>query len=286
VLADQIRASALAGQNKIDESIAVLEDAHKAAPDSVQPVLALVSAYVKQGKPDKAVDLLQDIRKRFPNNAQILVLIGQTKVVQKKDAEALQSFRDAIAQQPKDPAGYSALSDFYINQKNLDAAGNILQAALKELPANVNLRLAAAGLQILKGEHNGAIAEYEAILKDQPNSAVAVNNLVSLLLDYRSDKASLDRAVSLADSLKNANVPQFQDTYGWAQYRQGDYKGSISTLEAAVAKLPDLAAAHYHLGMSYAAGGQPEKAAEQLRKALDLEPEGTALKESIRAAMK
>ena len=161
----------------------------------------------------------------------------------------------------------------------------MLQAALKELPANVNLRLAAAGLKIVTGDHNAAIAEYEAILKDQPNSAVAVNNLVSLMLDYRSDKASLDRATTLADALKGTTLPQFQDTYGWALYRKGDYKGAISILEAAVAKLPDLAAARYHLGMSYAAGGQPEKAAEQLKKALDLEPDGTALKESIRAAM-
>ena len=81
-------------------------------------------------------------------------------------------------------------------------------------------------------------------------------------------------------------MPQFQDTYGWALYRKGDYKGAIAALEPAVAKLPDLSAARYHLGMSYAAGGQPEKAAEQLKKALDLEPDGTALKESIRAAIK
>jgi tetratricopeptide (TPR) repeat protein len=284
--ADQIRAAALAGQNKIDESIAMLEDAHKAAPDSVQPVLALVSAYVKQGKADKAVDLLQDIRKKFPNNSQIVVLIGQTKAAQKKDAEAVQTFKDAIAMQPKDPAGYSALSDFYMKQKNYDGAGKVLQAALKEIPSNVNLRLAAAGLKVVTGDHNAAIDEYDAILKDQPNSAVAVNNLVSLLLDYRSDKASLDRATTLADALKSATVPQFQDTYGWALYRKGDYKGAIAALELAVAKLPDLAAARYHLGMSYAAGGQPEKAAEQLKKALDLEPDGTALKESIRAAIK
>ena len=154
------------------------------------------------------------------------------------------------------------------------------------MPDNVNLRLSYAGLQILKGDQNAAIAQYEAILKDQPNSLVAINNLVSLLLDYRSDKASLDRAFSLSDALKNSNVPQFQDTFGWAQYRRGDFKDAIATLEGAAAKLPDLAAVHYHLGMSYAAAGQPEKAAEQLKKALALEPDGTALKESIRAAMK
>jgi len=229
---------------------------------------------------------LQDVSKKFPANAQILVLVGQVKLAEKKDDEALQSFKTAVAQQPKDPIGYSALSDIYIRQKNFDAAGSVLQAGLKELPADINLRLSSAGLQILKGDHDAAIAQYEAILKDQPNSLVAVNNLASLLLDFRSDKESLDRAFALADALKNSNVPQFQDTLGWAQYRRGDYNSSIATLEGALAKLPNLAAVHYHLGMSYGAAGQSAKANEQFTAALALEPDGTALKESIRAAMK
>jgi pentatricopeptide repeat protein len=285
-LADQIRASALAGQNKIDESIVALEDAHQATPDAVEPIVALVSAYVKQGKADKAIALLQEMNKKFPANAQILVLIGQTRIAQNKDGEAVQSFKQAIALQPKDPTGYSSLSGLYIRQKDFDAAGNVLQDALKELPGNLNFRLLSAGLQILKGNYDGAIAQYNAILKDQPNLPVAVNNLVSLLLDYRSDKESLDRASSLAEVLKNSNVPQFEDTFGWAQYRRGEYQNSISTLEGAAAKLPGLAAIHYHLGMGYAATGQSEKAAEQLKTALSLEPDGTALKESIRAAIK
>lgn len=286
VIADQIRASALAGQNKIDESIAALESAHQAAPDAVQPVASLVSAYLRQGKADKAKALLQDMNKKFPSNAQILVLMGQAALTQRQTEEAAQSFKGAVAQQPKDPLGYGALSDLYIREKNYDAAGNVLLAALQELPDNVSFKLSYAGLQILKGNHDTAISQYEAILKDNSNSQVAINNLVSLLLDYRSDKASLDRALTLADALKNSSVPQFQDTFGWAQYRRGDYAGSIATLESAAAKLPNLAAVHYHLGMSYASAGQAEKAAEQLKAALALEPDGTALKESIRSAMK
>lgn len=286
VIADQIRASAFAGQNKVDESIAALENAHRTAPDAVQPVVSLVSAYLRQGKPDKAMALLQEVNKKFPSNSQILVLMGQAALSQKKTDEALQHFKAAVAQQPKDPLGYGALSDLYIRDKNYDAAGSVIQSALKELPDNVNLKLSYAGLQILKGNHDAAISQYEAILKDNPNAQVAINNLVSLLLDYRSDKASLDRALALADTLKGSNVPQFQDTFGWAQYRRGDYSGAISTLEGAAAKLPDLAAVHYHLGMSYEAAGQPDKAAERLKKALSLEPDGTALKESIRSAIK
>ncbi len=65
-LADQIRASAFAGQNKPDESIAALEDAHNVAPNAIQPTLALASAYIKQGAADKAAGLLEEANKKYP----------------------------------------------------------------------------------------------------------------------------------------------------------------------------------------------------------------------------
>lgn len=284
--AEQIRAAAFAGQNKIEESIAALEAAHKAAPDAPQPALALASAYVKQGKPDKAAALLQATSDKFPANAQLLVFLGQAKLAEKKNDEALQSFRKAVEQQPKEPAGYTALTELYVQSKDYDAADKVLKAGLAELPGNVAFRLSLAGLQIVRGNNDAAISQYEAILQDQPNSLVAINNLVSLLLDNRSDKPSLERAFELSEKLKSSNVPQFQDTLGWAQYKRGDVKGAIATLEAAVAGVSNLAAVHYHLGMSYAAAGQAEKAAERFKTALSLEPDGTPLKDSIRSAMK
>ena len=72
-VADQIKAAALAGQNKIDASIAALENAHATAPDAVAPVTSLVAAYGRTGKLDKAELLLRDELKKFPTNAQLLV---------------------------------------------------------------------------------------------------------------------------------------------------------------------------------------------------------------------
>lgn len=286
VAANQIRAAALAGQNKIEESIAALEAAHKGAPDALQPALSLASAYAKQGKPDKASALLQTMSDKVPANAQVLVFLGQAKLAEKKNDEALQNFKKAVAQQPKEPAGYTALSEFYIQNKDYDAADKVLQAGLAELPGNVAFRLTQAGLQVQRGNNEGAIAQYEAILRDQPNSFLAINNLASLLLDNRSDKPSIDRAYELAEKLKGSNAPQLLDTWGWAQYKHGDVKAAVTTLETAAAGATSLAAVHYHLGMAYAATGQTEKAAERFKTALSLEPDGTPLKESIRAAMK
>jgi tetratricopeptide (TPR) repeat protein len=285
-IADQIKAAALAGQNNLDPSIAALESAHASAPDAVQPVVSLVAAYTRANTPDKAEGLLRDMLKKNPSNAQLLVLLAQTQAAAGKVAEAQSSFKVAIAQSPKDEGAYNALSNFYLRQKNLVEAGNTLQAGLKERPDSLNLRLAWAGLLINKGDNDGAIAAYEAVLKDQPNSLLAANNLASLLVDNRSDKASLDRAAALADVLKSSNVPQFLDTVGWIQYKRGNMADAMRLLEDVAKQASTLAVVHYHLGMSYAAAGQAAQAAEEFKTALNLEPDGTDLKEKIRAAMK
>jgi tetratricopeptide (TPR) repeat protein len=173
-----------------------------------------------------------------------------------------------------------------VRAKDYNSAVDVIQAGLREQPGNLNFRFTSAGLQILKGDQTGAITQYESILKDQPNSVLAINNLVSMLLDSRSDKESLDRSFSLAERLKGSTIPQFQDTYGWALFKKGDAKNAVAILETAQEKLPNSAAVRYHLGMGYAATGQSNKAAEQFQKALALEPDGTPLKDSIRAAMK
>jgi len=285
-VADQIKAAALAGQNNLDPNIAALEAAHASAPDAVQPVVSLVAAYTRANTPDKAEGLLRDMLKKNPSNAPLLVMLGQTQATAGKVAEAQSSFKDAIAQSPKDEGAYTALSNFYLAQKNFAEAGNILQAGLKERPDSMNLRLAWSGLLISKGDTDGAIAAYEAILKDQPNSPLAANNLASLLIDNRSDKASLDRAATLADVLKASSVPQFQDTVGWLQFKRGNTADATRILEDVAKQASSLAVVHYHLGMSYAAAGQATQAAEQFKTALNLEPDGTDLKEKIHAAMK
>ena len=73
-----------------------------------------------------------------------------------------------------------------------------------------------------KGDYEAAIAEYETMLKQQPGSLIAANNLASLLSDHRTDKASLDRAYSLAAMLRKSQIPSFKDTLGWIEYLRGD----------------------------------------------------------------
>ena len=123
------------------------------------------------------------------------------------------------------------------------------------------------------------------MLDKQPGNLIAANNLANLLLDRRTDQASLKKAQSLAAGLRKSQIPQFEDTLGWASYRQGDYKTAVSLSEEAAAALPDQAVIKYHLGMGYISIREFGKASEQLQKALDLKP-NSELAEQIRSALK
>ncbi|MDR1968817.1 MAG: tetratricopeptide repeat protein [Burkholderiaceae bacterium] len=285
----QIRAAVYAGQKRYDESIAALEAAHAALPNALLPVTNLVPFYLRQGKIDKADALVHDFVKKYPDNAQILVLLGLTQLAQKKPNEAEQSFKTVIDKQPKDATGYSALVDFYARQKNFAAAIQTLKQAIENIPGNTTLRFRLAEFDIVTGDTGAAIAQYESILKNQPNAPLAINNLVSLTLDSpSSSKEQIDRAMSLAERLKDSPEAHLQDTYGWSQFKRGDAQGAIATLEAVRAKLgaSTSVAIHYHLGMSYLSNGDKGKATSEFKEAARLQPDGTPLKKEILDAIK
>jgi cellulose synthase operon protein C len=282
--ADEFLGAALAGRNKFDESIVALQDAYAANPNAAQPMYALVRTYLRAERTDQAIAFLQSVLKASPSNVEAYVLLGSVQLATKSPDAARQNFITAIQKDPKNPVGYRALSDFYLIQKNYDEALKVTRAGLNQQPDNSALHLTLAGILEQSGDYAGAIAEYENLLTKVPGSIVIANNLASLLADYRTDKASLDQAQVLASSLQKSTVPQFKDTLGWVNYREGDYKDAVPLLEDAAAAMPNLALVHYHLGMSYIAISQPAKAAEQFKMALSQTP-NPDLTEKIRAEL-
>ncbi len=159
---------------------------------------------------DRAFALLQDALKKTPDNASLLVLLGSTQLINDAPQEATKSFKLAIEQQPKNPVGYQAMANMLFQQKKNREAVEVVQSGLKELPGNYALRLLLAAGYELERNYDAAIAEYEALLKDQPGSMVAANNLASLLTDHRTDKASVDRAFALVSALQENPGAVFQ----------------------------------------------------------------------------
>jgi tetratricopeptide (TPR) repeat protein len=283
--ADQIVGAALVGRNKYDEAIAAFQNAYDAAPTAAQPMDSLVGALVKANKKDQATIFLKSVLAKNPDDANALILLGSLQASSGATDQALKSFLAAVKAQPTNAGGYQALATFYLNQKNYDEAIKVIQRGTQQLPNMIALHRTLADAFERTGDFETAISEYEFILDKQPGDLISANNLASLLLDYRTDKASLERAQSLVAILRKSQIPQFKDTLGWASYHRGDYRTAVSLSEEAVAALPDKPAIRYHLAMGYIANDQPSKASEQLKKALELAPRSD-LAEAIRTALK
>ena len=116
-VADEIRGVAFAGQNKMDQSIAALEAAHSANPETSQPVTILVSAYLRTGKAEKAEALLNGMLKEHPDNPQLTLLMGSVQEAKNDNQAAITSFKKVVSELPKDPAAYNALAELYIKEE-------------------------------------------------------------------------------------------------------------------------------------------------------------------------
>ena len=272
-IADQVLGTALLGQRKYEESIAVFQSAVNASPSAVQPMISLVHALVRAQKTDKAMAFLRSILDAHPDNAEAQVLMGSIQLATGSRDHALESFKTAVEKQPTNIVGYQALANFYGSEKKFDNALTVIRSGLQMQPDNIALHLAMADALEQTHEYEAAISEYEHILSKQPGSMIAANNLASLLSNHRTDKASLERAQTLVAALKETQTPQFKDTIGWISYRRDDYVNAVPLLEKAVAALPHIALVHYHLAMSYIAIRQTAKASEELRMALSLAPD-------------
>lgn len=283
-VADQIRGAALMGQRKFNESVQALHSAHSAAPTAVQPMAMLVSAYLQSGEPDEAEAFVRSVLRASPDNADAWVLLGALQAADSLD-DAKVSFTTAIDSQPQNPRGHAALANVYLTQNMPDDAIAALRAGIEQAPGNFTLHLMLASIFESVEDYEAAIAQYEEMYRDFPDSPIVANNLASHLADHRQSEADLDRAHALALKLKNSPVPQFKDTIGWISYRRGDFKLAVALLEEAVEGLPNQPLVRYHLGKAYAALEQKDKALEQLQFTLDNQQAKDDLKAKAKAAM-
>lgn len=91
------------------------------------------------------------------------------------------------------------------------------------------------------------------------------------------------QAITLAQkqNLPDEQVAAFQDTLGWVQYHQGDYAEAEQNLLQAANALPRAAEVRYHLGLVYAARGNTDAAASELRHAVLLAQNYAAAQQAL-----
>ncbi|WP_274963176.1 tetratricopeptide repeat protein, partial [Thioclava electrotropha] len=147
----------------------------------------------------------------------------------------------------------------------------VIQTALEKAPqADPLLLLYRARSEEKSGRFDAAIATYDDLYTRDSGDLIVANNLASLLSTHRDDRPSLERAAQIAKRFRERPEPAFKDTYGWAEYRLGNYGAARPLLAAAAAGLPENPLAQYHYAAVLIALEETDLAEAALRDALRL----------------
>ena len=266
----EIMGRVLQAQNQYEQSIAAFQGAYDLAERKTRPLVALIRAYVGNGKFDDAEHFLNSLVEANRENYLAHLLFGQLLELRDRPDEAEAKLKTAIAIEPENILAYNTLFAFYSRSGQAEDSRQLITEGLIALPDDFTLRLLSASLYEQIEDFQAAIAEYESLHEERPNSAVVANNLASLLTDFRDDRESHERALVLSERFRGSPVPQFKDTLGWTYHKLGDTQAAASLLADAVGQLPDFAVFRYHLGMSYLANDDREAARRELERALEL----------------
>ena len=274
-MAPLLQAAILQGQNRIDDSLALLEaqvDPESGASDaeSVRTVALIVQTQIRRGEIAAARSYLDSVLAQTPDNADLQMLDASLSALEGDGPGAEAKYRALAERFPQSALPVQYLANLLIADDRVDEAMTIIDAALPSVDDGTQLRLIKANILERRGETEAAIAVYEDMYAQNSENIVIANNLASMISTYRDDQESLTRAATIARRLRDTTVPAFADTYGWITFRRGNAEEALRYLELAASGLPRDPLVQFHLGMVQAELGQTDAARDSLNRAVDL----------------
>ena len=140
-----------------------------------------------------------------------------------------------------------------------------LQNFLEKRPLDAGVRMVLASALDQAGEGARAIAEFERVVADEPDNAVALNNLAwdyFVAGDSRAE-ATARRAYEIAP-----DIGSIADTLGWILLQNGSIEDGVELLRDAVQLTSSSPEVRYHLAVGLSKAGQIEEARRTLEEIL------------------
>jgi Flp pilus assembly protein TadD len=253
-------------------------------------VALLVNLQIQAGRFDDAIKILSNARQRFPDDQSLLQLEASALTETGRVDEGVALLRSKIVNKTKQIAVSETLeNDFFLNVTisrlflQAGRAADAIAAAQQALILANDSRMTTVALmtkataQNAAGDFKSAENTLREILKQNPNQAMALNNLGYFMIE-RNER--LPEAIELIKQAVDSepNNPTYLDSLGWANFKLGQFTEAEKNLLEANRLAPNSAAIQQHLGDLYQKQGKTEQARSAWRKALIMERNSAEIK--------
>jgi tetratricopeptide (TPR) repeat protein len=254
-----------------DQAIAEVQKAIALAPNRGDSYLSLALMQTRARQFDSAEASYKKAIELNATAANPHIALAAFYVGRNRYPEAEQQVQTAISADPKDLDARTAMARLYIAQGKKDQAEAFLQQVKRDFPKNSKGYRMLGDYYFAEGDYDKALAEYASLHDDHPKDAQVTKNYVQLLiLKNRLDDADkVNEALLKSSKLKDEEALVFR---GEIQLHRNKVSDAVQTFQSVVTTDPDMAMAHYQLGLALSDMGQLDRAAGEWQQAIRLQP--------------
>lgn len=250
-----------------DEALSMLSELAEEQSENVQLQIRLIRAQLLSGNSEEALAYIDKLIEENPGQTTYEYFRAVALATMQRIDEATAAMREVVEKEPSFVQPWLQLANLQSANGSEEETLATLDEALSINPDAADLLWAKASILERQSRIDEALEIYQKLYYANTSSMPIANNYASMLVTYKQDTESLDRARVVARRLRDSSVPQFQDTYGWILYRSGDVEASLDYLEPAAEALSQDPIVQIHLGMAYASLGRQDDAQAQLDRA-------------------
>jgi len=253
-------------------AIAKFEEAIAIDDDFVAALRLLGGLQLDGGRPERALDLAERWLELEPDSPEAALLRYDALVALGRDQEAaaaLPALMETASGQELALRLYNVGADVQ-RKGDEEAAIGWMEKAVAADPEFTRAWSALASLRLTAGRQQAAIEAADKVL------AVSPGDVEALTVQYEAHKALGDKERAdelLAQMQATSADPQVLYRQGVAMFNASNVEGAIATLRQALEQDPDLAGAHYTLGLALLGQGQNADAKQHLERFLELSPD-------------
>ncbi len=248
------------------QAIEILQAAIKRQPNFTEAYHLIAEIHVNDGAKDRAIQALRASLKAVPTDATGLAIAlrvlcepaGPGKPADPARLDEARAFAEEFAgKDEKGPLTLAAAVGLHRSGQLESALPWAEKAAKLSDTRAVHLNFGDLLLSLAEsrrgGEREGylarAVAEFDRVLKEQPDNIEAVNNKAWILHTYlKRSQEALELAESAARRVESSSLPaEFYDTLGAIQEATGHAREAEESYRSGLTKAPDLPILNFHM---------------------------------------
>ena len=290
------------GNNEPKEVIPILQEAVSAAPDRLELLDALGTAYLKAGDEAQAIKTFERILRVRPDSAPLQLRMGEFHMSRKEFDRALAYFRKSAELSPKAVEPKAAIASALASLGKIDEARAIATALQKEAPRSAAGAVLDGDILVFDKKYTEAAVSYRKALAVQKVLPISLKLHRTLLAAGKDGEADALLKTLLAENPQDISVkgyaamteigrkrwaqaiPLYREVVAaqpnnalalnnlaWAQYEDKD-PGALASAEKAYSIAPKSPEVLDTYGTILLAGGNPAKASDILKQAVAAAP--------------